>query len=587
MKVSVRRKYKSIIKIQEFQLPDFVVLTGKNGSGKSHLMELMTHLDMSQVYDEEGRLLSQIKYIPFNGLNPHVDENCQYLGLTSSRKEAWNMVKSHIDDYLNRRRLNHWTIEEYMNTNLQRKRILSKFVKLANGNVEDITEKLFEENFEISSDEIFSSQFASIFKLYQIRLIDNKFNKYLNDTFGEHNKVLSDVEFEALYGPKPWELINGMLARAGLTYKVNYPEENKKELDFNLHLTDVNSGIEIHVNDLSTGERVLMSLALSIYNTKEGTSRPEVLLLDEPDAALHPEFSKVLVSAIEDFIVKEAKVKVVISTHSPMTVALSPEDSIYLMDKEINKPVKISKQQAVNLLTKDLDNIRLSFENRRQVFVESQYDVQYYNRILPLIRLELPTVPQFLPPKSSNGSNCDEVSTIVNRLRDCGNDLVYGIKDYDNKNHSSEYILVMGENKRYAIDNYVFDPIYVSFLLVREGILRTDSLGLPSLSYVQLSQLDDVGIQVMIDYVIKTLGLNSTKKVNYMVQSGKQYVATHDYFMYKGHDLEERIKNTWLPLKRIASGGDNVLKNYMLDHVWTDYGDYVSMDFVDLFVRIV
>ena len=64
MKVSIRKNYKSIKKIQEFQLPDFVVLTGKNGSGKSHLMEIMTHIGMSQVYDEDGRLLSQIKYIP-------------------------------------------------------------------------------------------------------------------------------------------------------------------------------------------------------------------------------------------------------------------------------------------------------------------------------------------------------------------------------------------------------------------------------------------------------------------------------------------------------------------------------------------
>ena len=55
------------------------------------------------------------------------------------------------------------------------------------------------------------------------------------------------------------------------------------------------------------------------------------------------------------------------------------------MDKACSKPVRITKQQAVNILTKDLDNIRLSFENRRQVFVESVYDVQYYNRILRLI----------------------------------------------------------------------------------------------------------------------------------------------------------------------------------------------------------
>jgi AAA15 family ATPase/GTPase len=184
-----------------------------------------------------------------------------------------------------------------------RKRTLWKWGVLTNWNVENITEELFEENYEISSDEMFSSQFASIFKLYQIRLIENKFNKFLNETEGQHNKVLSDEEFENLYGPKPWDLINRMLSRAGLSYRVNHPEGSKKELDFKLHLTDVNTGTQIQVNDLSTGEKVLMSLALSIYNTKEENARPDVLLIDEPDAALHPEFSKVLVSAIEESIV--------------------------------------------------------------------------------------------------------------------------------------------------------------------------------------------------------------------------------------------------------------------------------------------
>jgi ABC-type Mn2+/Zn2+ transport system ATPase subunit len=434
---------------------------------------------------------------------------------------------------------------------------------------------------------MFSSQFASIFKLYQIRILENEFNEYLNEKKGQHNKVLSDEEFEKLYGPKPWELINRMLSKAGLTYQVNHPEGTNKELDFKLHLKDVNTGTEIQVNDLSTGEKVLMSLALSIYNTKEETARPDVLLIDEPDAALHPEFSKVLVSAIEESIVKEAKVKVIISTHSPMTVALSPEESIFLMDKQRSMPVKITKQQAVNILTKDLDNVRLSMENRRQVFVESQYDVQYYNRILPLVWAPLPTVPQFLPPKSSKGSNCDEVSSIVNSLRGLGNDLVYGIKDFDAKNHSNSYVLVLGENQRYAIDNYVFDPIYVAFLLVRENILKTETLDLPALSYVQLSQLDDAGVQKMIDYVVKSLGFDTGNSVTYTVQSGKQFKATQEYFLFRGHNLEDRIKDTWKPLNKQAQGGDNVLKNHVLDTVWTDYPEFISTDFIDLFVKIV
>lgn len=586
MKVFVKNKYKSIHVSQEFDLPDFVVLTGKNGSGKSHLMELMSNIQNCEIIGDSAKRLFRVKYIPFNGLNPHIDENCDYLGLTNNRKQSWNNVKSYLENFEYNRNRNRMTIQQYVNSNIDRKRVLGRWVELTDGKVEEITEEWFFENYEISSDEMFSSQFASIFKLYHIRLVENKFNKFLNETDGQNYKVLSDEEFEKMHGPKPWELINRMLARAGLTYKVNHPEGNVKELDFKLHLTDVNTGIEIQVNDLSTGEKVLMSLALSIYNTKEETARPDVLLIDEPDAALHPEFSKVLVSAIEESIVKEAKVKVIISTHSPMTVALSPEESIYLMDKSKSRPVKITKQQAVNILTKDLDNVRLSIENRRQVFVESQYDVQYYNRIVKLIGTPLPTVPQFLPPKSSSGSNCDEVSSIVNSLRGFGNDLVYGIKDFDTKNHSNEFVFVLGENLRYAIDNYVFDPIYVAFLLVRENILKTETLGLPVLSYVQLSQLDDAGIQTMIDYVIDTLGFNTGNSVSYHVQSGKQYTATQDYFLYNGHDLETKIKDTWKQLNKIAQGGDNVLKNHVLDTVWTDYSEFISSDFIDLFMKI-
>lgn len=585
-KVSINQVHKSINIPQVFELPDFVVLTGKNGSGKSHLMEVMTLSEKCSIFDDEANLLSQVKYIPFNGLNPQVVENCEYVGLTNNRKQGWNNLKQYIEDFRNLHKRNNWTIDYYLRSDKGRMKVLGKWVKLAGGNVDNITEDFYNDNYEITSEELFSSQFASIFKLYQMRLVDNKFNKFLNETEGQNNKVLTDEEFERLYGPKPWELINKMLSRAGLTYKVNHPEGNKKELDFNLHLTDINTGTEIHVNDLSTGEKVLMSLALSIYNTKEETSRPDVLLLDEPDAALHPEFSKVLVGAIKESIVEEAKVKVVISTHSPMTVALSPEESVFLMDKTKSKPVKICKQQAVNILTKDLDNIRLSFENRRQVFVESQYDVQYYNRIIHLIWEPLSTVPQFLPPKSSSGSNCDEVSAIVSALRGFGNDLVYGIKDFDGNKHSSEYVLVLGENQRYAIDNYVFDPIYVAFLLVREGILKTESMGLPAMRYIQFNQLDDTQIQTMIDHIIKDLNLDSGERVSYTVQSGKQFMATKEYFLHQGHDLEAKIKNKWPQLNKIAQKGDNVLKNYMLDRVWSDYPEYISTDFIDLFKKI-
>lgn len=587
MKITLHKEYKSIRAPQEFELPNFVVLTGKNGSGKSHLMEALSKTEISSIFDGE-QILSNIKYIEFNGLNPQIDSDCQYFNLTNKKKEDWNNLVKQINEYKHNKQTLNLPLERFINLNANRKKILGFWSNKVNGNLDKLTENFFYENYEFSSTEIFSSQFASIFKLYHTRLVDNKINKFLNETENEKNKVLSDKDFEKIYGPKPWELINTMLSRARLTYQVNHPEGNNKELDFHLFLKDVNNGTEIQVNDLSTGEKVLMSLALSIYNSKEETAKPDILLLDEPDAPLHPEFSKVLLSAVIESIVKEAGVKVIISTHSPTTVAIAPEESLFQMNKATSLPEKISKQQAVNILVQDLDNVRLSFEKRRQVFVESKYDVQYYNRLYSLIRQSLPTCPQFLPPRSGDGSNCDEVSEIVNALRGYGNDLVYGIKDYDNKNHSSQFVFVLGEDKRYAIDNYIFDPIYVGLLLIRENVIKTEDVGLPSLTYVSLSQLTDTQIQTIINYVTKKLELFSMNMCDYATQGGKSYKITKDYCTIQGHELENKILDTWPQLRAIAKGGgDNKLKNHVLDTVYKDYPEFISLDFIELFSKIV
>jgi energy-coupling factor transporter ATP-binding protein EcfA2 len=293
------------------------------------------------------------------------------------------------------------------------------------------------------------------------------YNAFRNKEHGLHLPVLTKEDFEKKYGPKPWVLINEMMAGAGLSYRVNNPEGQERDDDFHLQLSDVDRNIEVQVKDLSTGERVLMSLALAIYNTNEDSMRPDILLLDEPDAALHPEFSKVLLKSINESIVQKAGVKVVISTHSPTTVALSEESWLYQMEYG-QYPHKVTKKQALNILLKDLEPLRVSVENRRQVFVESRNDVGYYENIFPLLPKNGVIVPQFLPACTKIGSNCQDVIEIVKALHDRGNDLVYGIIDYDNHNSNEDNIFVLGEGNRYAIDNYVLDPLYVALLLIRD-----------------------------------------------------------------------------------------------------------------------
>ncbi len=467
--VSIKTKFKSLQPVDLFELPDFCVLTGKNGSGKSHLFEAMANRNTTVITVDEKQV-NIVQYIAFNGLNPNVGADCNYRNLLDEQKNLWNSIRSYLENH----RGVTPTEQDFQREIRQNYGLFlpqaKELYKRVNGDLQAITEELVNEYFAIRPQDehsFFSSQFASIFKLYANRLEKNVYNAFRNKEHGLHLPVLTKEDFEKKYGPKPWVLINEMMAGAGLSYRVNNPEGQERDDDFHLQLSDVDRNIEVQVKDLSTGERVLMSLALAIYNTNEDSMRPDILLLDEPDAALHPEFSKVLLKSINESIVQKAGVKVVISTHSPTTVALSEESWLYQMEYG-QYPHKVTKKQALNILLKDLEPLRVSVENRRQVFVESRNDVGYYENIFPLLPKNGVIVPQFLPACTKIGSNCQDVIEIVKALHDRGNDLVYGIIDYDNHNSNEDNIFVLGEGNRYAIDNYVLDPLYVALLLIRD-----------------------------------------------------------------------------------------------------------------------
>ena len=261
MEIQITQPHKSIHPTT-FSLPDFCVLTGKNGSGKSHLMEAMSNSENAIITNEDGIRLSNIKYVPFNGLNPSVQTTCLYDSFSQDKKQSWRNIQSAITSYLNRPSYQRGQSVISFTRTERTKKLLSSLLQRCD-NVENISEEDFNTVYDLTPDspnELFTSQFASIFKLYHSRLDDNEYNRFRNKEKRENNVVLSDEEFEKLYGPKPWDLINQMLERASLPYRVNSPEGDRKENDFQLVLYDPNSNVKIDVNDLSTGEKVLMSL---------------------------------------------------------------------------------------------------------------------------------------------------------------------------------------------------------------------------------------------------------------------------------------------------------------------------------------
>lgn len=86
MKIHINKKHKSIPAGVSFELPSFCVITGKNGSGKSHLLEAIADSQNSKVSDGDANL-AKVLLIGFGGLNPQIDEACDPQQIVQNSKK--------------------------------------------------------------------------------------------------------------------------------------------------------------------------------------------------------------------------------------------------------------------------------------------------------------------------------------------------------------------------------------------------------------------------------------------------------------------------------------------------------------------
>src|SRR5690606_19323347 len=111
-------------------------------------------------------------------------------------------------------------------------------------------------------------------------------------------------------------------------------------------------------------------------------SYPKLIILDEPDSHLHPEMSQLLISVLKDTFVDKLGINVIMTTHSPATVAMAPEESLWIINNIPETTLKrTTKDEALNILTQNIPTLSIDYENHRQVFVESPTDLKYYQSI--------------------------------------------------------------------------------------------------------------------------------------------------------------------------------------------------------------
>lgn len=236
-------------------------------------------------------------------------------------------------------------------------------------------------HFEEPSKNVLGIQSVStIVNQYIKRRHKNEYNEWKCTQKDDDVQFFSYQEFIQQFGDGPWILINRILEDAfDGKFQFCTPDEDSLSYKYQAQLLQGQEKKPVSITHLSSGEKTLLWLALTLFNSQyyelETAHTPKILLLDEPDAFLHPKMVLKMYKALESFN-HNFNSLVIISTHSPTTVALAPNEKVYLV--ESNSITDIEKDGAISELLDGVTQISLNPKNRRQVYVESQYDVDVY-----------------------------------------------------------------------------------------------------------------------------------------------------------------------------------------------------------------
>lgn len=564
--------YKSIISLNEITLPSFVVLTGRNGSGKSHLLNAIKNGQvMSSLISDlnnDVRLFDSATIIP-------TDTGIFHPGQDQTRQAEWfNIIQKHRDDTFphlqkfaiqqgvplknctSSKMIHSLDIPKLREILIDPTRaeevdiLLKQQVKEYGASVGDHAfnqigdeawrkavpkvKQISPETFLISSQttffqnehfiwgdvDPFQQAFGRVFSKYRELIHNNDLlEKYppIDDPIRRH---LSKSEFISEYGTPPWDFVNQILEECRLDFRVDYPPLHER-VSYEPKLHKLSTTVEMRFADLSSGEKVLMSFALCLYNSKESRQAkvfPKLLLLDEVDAPLHPSMTASLLNTIQNVLVRDKNVAVIITTHSPSTVALAPEDSIYSMNPLGPTVDKVSKAFALGLLTTGVPTLSVSFNGRRQIFVESRTDANIYDllyqRYKGHLNSERSLVFLEVGKKDQSGgeqnAGCHQVIRLVEGLTNGGNQSVLGLVDWDGEREQKNRIHVLSPAVRDGLESLLFDPVLLVATIARENISFTKEKGVLDSedSYTSIHNWDHTRWQRAVD-IIQRLVLNS------------------------------------------------------------------------------
>lgn len=620
--------FKGFVLEKDYELDRRVmVVTGKNGCGKTRLMESIvsgaTHLR------NHDRRLSQsfVVYLKHTDFIPDFSNRQNTEALKAEAKNAARLLKAY---------------QEYLvlpvNPNVPPKVrvgdilngislevaacIYGAVAKIVNKPLLELTSEEVEVYYlNICNPQLGVCDVASTLTQFSEMKERNEYHQYRALKRGEGHAGLTEEQLISVFGGQPLEVLNDAL-KTVLGERFIFREAVASPNNNVVYLFHVESGARVDVEALSSGEKTLVWLCMVLYglrfNLGAQRANPVLLLLDEPDAFLHPEMVSKLYAVLEVFV-SSYDVHVLFSTHSPTTIALAPEGGVLLLESGVLKPVV--RDEAIADLLYGVSQVSIDSNNQRQVFVESFYDAEIYKTVFDFCArkkllnsyvdlkfmpaaLRLPeghiksTVNQYFGVIGDDvvkefvsalggASDCSRVRAQVADLLKNGNRTVRGVVDWDLNSKDNGGVYVHAENYAYSIENVIYDPVSILRLLISRGEyvpVLDGGLDFDVWEWQNSAKLVQASID---DFVCKVLNDDNKKDDKLTYLSGVEFLTDKRYLCMKGHDLEGLIVDRFPSLKELCRRPRNRLPETVIRTMLVDLrGSYIPKSFGELFAKL-
>lgn len=436
--LKLTERYKSLQGGFEWNdIPPFAVITGVNGVGKTQLLEVIKGQSerpdnrgvISQIDREisspsgpENLIFSENTYqreLTLNGMIEYMKNNDQRLVQLRNLDKEISNYNNYIKNTLYQLSLTNEKVERLQLENnirsykeqirIFQNQKLSFNIYAYDEEIKRIGKELGKRIEELSEDEIRQfaiDNFESLTTVDELtRFVANENMRYMKRVTHFAETGQKEETDMLVAQERPYQTINRIFLQYGFDYfEMLNPFPFDAKLNGEIRFQGKEGEI-VDYNSLSSGEKAIVQFVIWSYGQDFRGNRLNTMVLDEPDAHLHPSMCKMMVEIFSEMSSKKETggggIRIIITTHSPSTVAFTPEGSLFVMQRDAdNKRVvrQTTTEEAVEILSDGIFTFSRAMSNFTQlsssskqhlVFVEGKTDVRHFSKAMQVLGYDL------------------------------------------------------------------------------------------------------------------------------------------------------------------------------------------------------